>query len=137
MSLSVPLPGLAVSVRSTDDRAVVRVAGELDLSTVDQLADATGALRADARRLEFDLGGLAFIDLTGLRFFLALHEAAERGELAFTLRRPSHEVLRAFATAGLDAVMPWSARPSKRAGCSVPAVDRQPARSRGRRCGVR
>lgn len=46
---------------------LIRVGGELDLATADQLVDFVGAMAPeDCREVHLDLAGLGFIDLSGL-----------------------------------------------------------------------
>ena len=61
---------------------LITVDGELDLSTADQLRDAGAAALESAglTLLIIDLGGLDFIDSTGIGALVAIHnDATERG----------------------------------------------------------
>lgn len=104
-------PEFAVSVEPVDGHHVVRVTGELDLATVEELQRATDDLVVHGRTVDFDLDGLAFIDSTGLRYFVGLHQAAQRDGFSFRLRRPRPEVLHAFELTGIGDVMPWTDGP--------------------------
>jgi anti-anti-sigma factor len=101
-------PEFSVSVETIDGRAVVRVVGELDTATVDELREATRELAAEGRTVTYDLGGLSFIDSTGLNFFVQAHKAAQRDGFEFALRRPRPEVFRAFELTTLDKLLRWT-----------------------------
>jgi anti-anti-sigma factor len=98
----------SVSVESHGDHDVVRVVGDLDMSTVAQLEEATGSLTASGRTLLIDLGGLSFIDSSGLRYFITLMKASQRDGFVFMIRRPRAEVFRTFQLTALDDVLPWA-----------------------------
>lgn len=113
MTEAPPPPEFSVSVEETPHGGiVVSVVGELDIHAVQQLDEATLALREAGRALFFDLGGLTFIDSSGLRFFVSLHHATRRDGLAFTMSRPGYRVMRAFELTALDGVLPWADLPS-------------------------
>jgi len=60
------------------------LSGELDLSTIDQLQSAVDAgVNGSAQLVVMDLRGLTFLDSTGLRLILRLHERlrGQRGRL--------------------------------------------------------
>src|SRR4051794_32243135 len=59
-----------------DDRAVLRVAGEVDLLTAPQLGEALAAALAPGRVVVADLAGVTFMDSTGLRTLLEAHRGA-------------------------------------------------------------
>ena len=81
---------------------VVRLRGELDLSSVDALADLIGPLiESTPDRLVFDLEDLSFMDSSGLA--LLLRSAARVGTVV--LRRPSTIVRRVLDTTGVSEVM--------------------------------
>ena len=87
---------LTVELRTEDDRTVVEVVGELDLSTVQELADAfERADRSGGRTLVLDASGLTFCDSAGLR---VLMEARHRGAIA--LRSPSDALRRLLELTG-------------------------------------
>ena len=105
-------PEFSVVVERQDDGDVVRVVGELDLSTVTELTEATRPLVERSRTVLFDLSGLSFVDSSGLRFFVGLHHAARRDGFAFTMTRPRHRVFRAFEVTTLDTILPWADGPA-------------------------
>ena len=52
--------------------------GEMDIATADQLGDRLRALCADGRPVVLDLGGLEFIDSSGVRELVRAVSAARR-----------------------------------------------------------
>ncbi|HSM67671.1 MAG TPA: STAS domain-containing protein [Ilumatobacteraceae bacterium] len=68
-------PLLRIDVRSHRDRRVVRVAGELDLATCDQLVGATTAGHHPA--MIVDLGGVTFMDCSGYGALVAARQVIE------------------------------------------------------------
>ena len=62
-----PTCGLTVRTRHYPDVVVIALAGELDIAGAEPVRDTlTCAMRAPRRRLIVDLGGLTFIDSSGL-----------------------------------------------------------------------
>jgi anti-sigma B factor antagonist len=91
-----------------ETRAVVTVAGSLDLQTRDALREAGQAALADASAgaLVLDLAGVTFIDSTGIGAIVGLAgDAADIGR-AFSLRNPSPRVTRILTVTGL--INEWS-----------------------------
>jgi anti-anti-sigma factor len=81
----------------------LRVSGELDFATAPRLEDAAGALvEADAKRLVLDLSDLRFIDSSGLRAVIVLHERSEREGWSLDVVRPPGQLLRVFQISGID-----------------------------------
>jgi len=83
--------------------------GELDLATVPILERAAAeALGEHPEELVIDLSQLAFIDSTGLRLLITLHdESAEQG-WALRLLRPAESPRSLFRLTGLDGHLPLS-----------------------------
>jgi anti-anti-sigma factor len=86
------------------------LAGELDVATVAQLESALAQARPAADLIEVDLGGLSFIDSTGLRALLTLHQASEADGFAYRLLAGPPLVHRTFTLTGLDQVLVFAAR---------------------------
>jgi len=98
----------SLSVRSTrdGDACVVRLIGELDLdgaSAVEQ--ELLAAEATDAASIIVDLGGLEFIDSTGIRLIVMAAERSENGR--FTLLRGSKQVHRVFEITDLANRLPF------------------------------
>jgi anti-sigma B factor antagonist len=90
------------------DAVRVRPIGSLDLATVPVLEQQLNELReAGFRRLIVDLGGLWFMDSTGLRLALKWHHAAQRDgfEIGFAPGPPA--VQRVFEVTGTSEHMPF------------------------------
>ncbi|HEY8303079.1 MAG TPA: STAS domain-containing protein [Solirubrobacteraceae bacterium] len=82
MSGPPPKPGsLEISSEVLDDATRVRLSGELDLASARAMEERLAAIEEQApARVVIDLGGLAFIDSSGLRvLLLADSRARERG----------------------------------------------------------
>ncbi len=65
-----------VNHTTKDDRLVVSVAGEIDLSTATDLQVAVDALSPFDRPIALDLSGVGFVDSTGIRALLAINNRA-------------------------------------------------------------
>ncbi len=98
-----------------DDRrgAMLSVAGELDLSTTGELSErVSGRLDEGARELTLDLRELSFMDSSGLRLLIELHDRARGEGWVLRLIAPRAEaaalVLRAT---GADRALPFEDGP--------------------------
>ena len=91
------------------DVAALRLAGELDMGATFSLEPELDRLLGDedVRRLVVDLRDVTFVDSTGLRLILDLHQRAERDDRALSLVRGAPTVQRVFTAAGLDDVLPF------------------------------
>ena len=96
--------GFDITVEHEDDVARLHLAGELDLARAGQLHDAVAAARASCATLEIDLSGLVFIDSSGLRALMAVHNAAADEGFTYTLIEGPPSVHRTFVLTGLDQV---------------------------------
>jgi len=88
----------------------VAVIGELDLATAPRVRAAVVQVLADgADRLVLDLGGVDFIDSTGLGVVLGAvrRMRATGGTIRLVVHEPA--VLRVFELTGLDRVLPIAA----------------------------
>jgi anti-sigma B factor antagonist len=95
----------------TDGAVRVRLAGALDMATVPLLAAQLDALVADGERMvTVDLGGLAFMDSSGLRLLLdrAAHAREDGFGLAILPGPPA--VQRVFAVTGTLEHLPFIER---------------------------
>ncbi len=82
---------------------VVRVTGEIDMSNAASVREVVEqAMATDVQRIIFDLGGLEFIDSSGLAVLLA---AAQRVP-SVQLRNPSPIVRRVVEVTGLSETLP-------------------------------
>jgi len=93
---------LRVTPKREDGDTVMVVAGELDMSTADQLTDAVNEqLRERPRRLVLDLGDLAFCDSLGLGTLVVLSRTARGQETFLVLRNPSPFLSRMLDVTGV------------------------------------
>lgn len=91
-------PGVRIDAPpSLDGRVVLRLSGELDLSTADAARAALIAALGDGTTVVVDLSELAFIDVVGMRALLAAHEAAVARGSCLLLRSPQRCVTRVAA----------------------------------------
>ncbi len=104
MPLSPPTD-LSVSIEPSAQRHLVSLAGELTQATLKALKDAMTAVPDDGRKVTFDLDEVAFIDSTGLGYFVGLHRASLSGGFAFSVRRPSPIVTRVCELSALDRLL--------------------------------
>lgn len=82
--------------------AVVSVGGEVDLGTAGQLSDqAVAALEATAD-LVLDLGGVSFMDSTGLKVLLVVQRRVQLAGGHLALAAPTRSVLKVLTVTGLD-----------------------------------
>jgi anti-sigma B factor antagonist len=95
-------PFLRCEVVPERDAIRVRPIGSLDLATVPVLEQQLEDLReAGFQRLIVDLGGLYFLDSTGLRLALKWHVAAQRDGFEIGFAPGPAEVQRVFEIAGV------------------------------------
>jgi anti-anti-sigma factor len=101
---------LTVQVEPKGNELVVRASGELDIASAKRLEDALEqAINSDASAVVLDLGGLSFIDSTGLRVLLlaAKLSATNRTPLRMVgAREPIREVI---DVSGLEHSLPLTA----------------------------
>ena len=84
-------------------RVRVRLEGELDLSTAATFQDAVLELMESGwSSIVVDLGGLTFMDSSGLRTAFALDTEASRRGVALQLTGATEDVRRLFALTGLS-----------------------------------
>ena len=99
---------IAFRVESSD--GVVRPHGELDVATAGAVRT---ALEEQARThgvVTLDLGGLRFLDTSGLRLVLETTEAARRNGFSFEVLPGIPEVQRLFQLAGVTDLIPFADR---------------------------
>ncbi len=91
------------------DGVVVSLSGELDLAGEHRLEEAIEAARATGLPLTIDLKGLNFIDSSGLRVLVRLHNTAVSDGFDYTLIAGPPQVQRTFALCGLDRTLAFAA----------------------------
>jgi anti-anti-sigma factor len=100
-------PPFVVSSRREGSQVLLRLDGELDLNGVPMVdAEITRAvLDPQVDELALDLGGLGFIDSSGLQAMLNAWQRAEDAGMAFHLVSISDEATRTARLAGLDRLL--------------------------------
>jgi anti-sigma B factor antagonist len=95
---------LRVSVAHGDDETVVALAGELDMSTADQLSGAVNEeLRLGSGRIVLDLSDLTFCDSLGLGTLVVLSRQARVQQTYLVVRNPSPFFTRMLDVTGVRA----------------------------------
>jgi anti-sigma B factor antagonist len=89
---------------ASDGAAVVRVVGEVDLSTIDELKTAVRSCLADSTAIVLDLSELDFIDSSGLGAFVQLAKEAAAQGASFALTNVGSRTYRLLEITGLAAV---------------------------------
>jgi anti-sigma B factor antagonist len=82
--------------------ALARLCGELDLAAVVTVRHRLVGADGD---VDLDCSGLTFIDASGLRLFVAVHQACEGRGAKLAIVNPSRCVMRLLALTGLDNVL--------------------------------
>lgn len=99
--------GLKVRTRRRGGATVVAVRGEIDISTVPELAGRLDALRpADLRELIVDLGGVDHLAADGLRTLVRLRQRVRDHGGSLRLVCGGPKVRRVFQVTDLDKVFP-------------------------------
>jgi anti-anti-sigma factor len=93
---------LTISTDLVDGLAVVTVAGDVDLASADRLSDELEDALQKGASLVVDVGGVTFIDSTGLNVLVQAHRAAHDGGGDLRLRRPSRMLLRLLEITRLE-----------------------------------
>jgi anti-anti-sigma factor len=94
---------MGLQVDTGDENGVVRLIGELDISTVPQASPAVAEACERSSRVVVDLSELTFMDSSGVRMLLqAWANQHERGR-DLVLRAPTTTVRRLFDLLGLEA----------------------------------
>jgi anti-anti-sigma factor len=104
--------GFDITVEHDHEVARLRLSGELDVAGTGRLDDALQEAREHAEHVEVDLRDLAFIDSSGLRALMTLHNAAADGDFSYALVQGPPEIHRTFVLTGLDRVFRFTAAPA-------------------------
>lgn len=94
---------LEISSEITDEKAIIRIEGEVDVSNASELRDALDTALADgAKEVEADFTEVAYIDSTGIGVLVgAAHRAQESGSV-LVVANPQKNVERVFTLLGVD-----------------------------------
>jgi anti-anti-sigma factor len=102
---------LAITIHHCERRAVLRLQGELDASTEDQLRSALArALERSPELLVVDLSALGFMDCSGLSVLVWAHQRLAEQERQLLLTGAQPVVQRLIRLTGLDTYLHVSAR---------------------------
>ena len=95
-------PGFNLVTARTDDAAVVRVIGELDLATAPPLREVlTDLVALGGLHVTLDVSELAFIDSSGLSVLVTGLKRLREGGGDLALRSPNPAAMKAFEITGL------------------------------------
>jgi len=86
-------------------RHVVTVRGELDLATADRLWAQVEPLIGPDVRIVLDASGMTFLDSSGLRVLLLMHNGAAAGNGSLLLVAPPPAVQRVLDLAGVTGLL--------------------------------
>ena len=101
----VPAP-LGLEVDRAADRAVVRVAGEIDMANAAALASTLhGLLDQGCRTVELDLSDLRFLAAAGLAVLVEHDRRYRDASAELLVLRPSRQCVRLLAMTGLTEVL--------------------------------
>ena len=101
------LGSLAVRSEREGEAQIIELIGELDLDGAPRLEEALREAEAsDASSIVVDLGGLEFIDSTGLRLLVMAAERSKNGR--FSLLRGPKQVHRVFEITDLVDRLPFA-----------------------------
>ena len=88
---------LELSTRAGDGQAVVVLRGELDVTEAASVAASLSVVATSGRDVIVDLGGLEYIDSSGLAALVLARQEARRAGCDLLLAAPQHQVLRMLA----------------------------------------
>jgi anti-sigma B factor antagonist len=87
-----------------DGAAVIKLSGEMDVASADEVSACLTDLLAAGTDLVIDLSALEFIDSTGLGVLVAAGGRAREGGHRIRLRGPGKNVASTLSVTGLDRV---------------------------------
>ena len=103
----VPMMELGIAVQRHDDRAMIQVAGEVDLATCPQLrAVLVELIDTGFHQLTIDLEQVGFLDCTGIGVLVDALRRVQQHSGCLNLVRPRPFVLRVLTLTGMTTVFP-------------------------------
>lgn len=102
-----------VATHRTGSCLVIAPRGEIDLATVDLVRAAVDRDRNPGDDLVLDLREVGFMDTSGLRYVLELHDRAQREGYQLRLVRGSSAIQRVFEVSGLEPRLPFVDDPAE------------------------
>ena len=97
-----PAQGLAIETEQQDDQVVLRVKGELDLSTTPQLSAAIDGTTGGPDTVTLDLSGVSFIDSSALRVLVMSGRSLAEADRTLQIGPRSEMVGRVLTMTNLD-----------------------------------
>jgi anti-sigma B factor antagonist len=99
--------GLGVQLEQEGERVVVRAEGELDLASAKGFeAKLREAIRASSFGVILDLGGVTFIDSTGLRVLISAATLSHSSRRELIVLQGSEQVRHVIETSGVEDLLP-------------------------------
>jgi anti-sigma B factor antagonist len=95
-------PQLQIRVEQVDPAPIMFLTGELDLSTIDELAS---AFDDQDGSLLVDLDGVSFMDSSGIRTIVSARKRLLKDGGELTLRAPRPHIRRVLEITGLDTII--------------------------------
>jgi anti-sigma B factor antagonist len=92
---------LSVDITTEHSTTRIMAVGELDVSTVEQLRETLNFNDDPGTGIELDLGGLTFMDSSGIRLLVEADLAARENGHTFAITRPSRQVRRILEAVGI------------------------------------
>ncbi|NJC70310.1 STAS domain-containing protein [Planosporangium thailandense] len=123
--MAIPRAELLVEERSGEPNGgtVLRIVGELDISTADQLRRAAAPYLSAGGRLVLDLSQVTFCDSTGLALLVGFHKRLMAAGGGLELYAPVQRVQHLLTITGLNRVFVVRAADDGPAVQAGPAVD--------------
>ena len=98
---------LSISVQDHDDRAMIQLAGEVDLATCPQLrAVLVELIDTGLHQLTIDLDQVSFLDCAGIGVLVDARRRVKQHGGCLNLVRPKPFVLRVLTLTGMTTVLP-------------------------------
>lgn len=95
-------PGFDVEVRPADEAVLVRVTGDVDLATSPKLRAALEeAIGAGADAVRLDMGGVTFLDSSGISVLVDAQQRLQEGSSKLVLHSVSDQIKRVLEISGL------------------------------------
>ena len=94
--------GLSLSTDLVTGAALVTVVGEVDLSSAERLREELETALHHARTVVVDVGGMSFIDSSGLNALVHAHRTAQEVGSELRIRRPTPMLLRLLEITRLE-----------------------------------
>lgn len=95
----------AIETSSDDAHVVLAVRGDVDIATAPVLRERLTHVLADPKAVVVDLGGVGFMDSTGLGVLVAAYNRAVAAGATLVLARPQRIVRNALSLVQVDSVI--------------------------------